>query len=433
MTWNQMTFNSAAAWRALPQIAALLGTAALLLMMPGACQAFSVLAHQAIVDQAWDATLVPALRKRFPNATQQELEDARGYARGGSHLPDLGYFPLGSHLFTDLLHYVRTGDFYERAVKEAGTPQEYAFALGMLAHYEADTIGHPEGTNLAVPMIYPELAEKYGASATYADSPSAHLETEFRFDILQVAHRREVPKLFEHSVEFKVPRDFLERVFQETYGFKLDDLFENYDVAVTTYRWGFRTLIDEATGIAWGLYQGDIESLEPGIKRGDFISEMSRTDFVKQFGSAFLEPGYFARFVGFLGNLVPNIGPLKNLPYKTLPDNVKQIFFHAYRDASNQYVKEISVVQGGRILLPNLILDTGEPDRAGRYEPADKAYAELLDRHAQDHFARMPRELAEDMLAHFRDRNAAMSFENDQSKRAKILAEMNELQSTTHR
>jgi hypothetical protein len=428
-----MTLSSAVAWRALPRIAALLSIAALLLMTPGAGHAFSVLAHQAIVDQAWDGTLVPAVRKRFPTATQQELEDAHGYARGGSHLPDLGYFPLGSHLFTDLLHYVRTGDFYERAVKEAGTPQEYAFALGMLAHYEADTIGHPEGTNRAVPIIYPKLAEKYGASATYADSPSAHLETEFRFDILQVAHRHEVPKLFEHSVEFKVPRDFLERVFQETYGFKLDDLFENYDVAVNTYRWGFRTLIDEATGIAWELYREDIESLEPGTKRGDFISEMSRTDFVKQFGSAFLEPGYFARFVGFLGNLVPNIGPLKNLPYKPLPDNVKQSFFHAYRDASNQYVKEISVVQGGRILLPNLILDTGEPDRAGGYVPADKAYAELLDHHAQDHFAQMPKDLAADMLAHFRDRNAAVSFEDDQSKRAKILEEINELQSETHR
>ena len=101
------------AQRALPRFAALLSTAALLLMMPAACQAFSALAHQAVVDQAWDGTLVPAVRKRFPNATQQDLDDARGYARGGSHLPDLGYFPLGSHLFTDLLHYVRTGDFYE--------------------------------------------------------------------------------------------------------------------------------------------------------------------------------------------------------------------------------------------------------------------------------------------------------------------------------
>jgi Zinc dependent phospholipase C len=407
--------------------------AALLVMMPTTTQAFSVLAHQAIVDQAWDGTLVPAVRKRFPNVTQQELDDSRGYARGGSHLPDLGYFPLGSHLFTDLLHYVRTGDFYERALKEAGTPQEYAFALGMLAHYEADTIGHPEGTNLAVPIIYPELAEKHGASATYADSPSAHLETEFRFDVLQVAHRHEVPKLFEHSIEFKVPRDFLEREFQETYGFKLDDLFVNYDVAVNTYRWGFRTLIDEATGIAWELYRGDIQSLEPGIKRGDFVNEMSRADFVNEFGKAFLEPGYFARFVGFLGNLVPNIGPLKNLPYKPLPDNVKQIYFHAYRDSSNHYVKEISIVETGTIVLPNLILDTGEPDRAGRYAPADKAYAELLDHHAQDHFAHMSKELGDNMLAHFHDRNAAVSFETDQSKRAKILNEVNELESTTHR
>src|SRR5258708_24000656 len=117
MTESRMTLSSAAAWRALPQVAALVSTAALLLMMPGACQAFSVLAHQAVVDQAWDGTLVPAVRKRFPNTPQQELDDARGYARGGSHLPDLGYFPLGNHLFTDLLHYVRTGDFYERSVK----------------------------------------------------------------------------------------------------------------------------------------------------------------------------------------------------------------------------------------------------------------------------------------------------------------------------
>jgi hypothetical protein len=77
-------------------------------MIPAACQAFSVLAHQTVVDQAGDTTLLPLLRKRFPNATQQDLDDTRGYARGGSHFPDLGYFPLGSHLFTDLLHYVRT-------------------------------------------------------------------------------------------------------------------------------------------------------------------------------------------------------------------------------------------------------------------------------------------------------------------------------------
>ena len=160
---------------------------------------------------------------------------------------------------------------------------------------------------------------------------------------------------------------------------------------------------------------------------------MSRADFVKEFGKAFLQPGYFARFVAFLGNLVPSIGPLKNLPYKPLPDSVKQLFFHAYRNASDQYLKELSFVAQGKILLPDLILDTGQPARAGAYAPADKAYAELLDHHAQDHFAQMPKALADDMLNHFRDRNAALSFEDSQSKRDKILDEVNQLASATHR
>jgi hypothetical protein len=296
----------------------------------------------------------------------------------------------------------------------------------MLAHYETDTIGHPEATNLAVPIIYPKLAEKYGESATYADSPSAHLETEFRFDVLQVAHRREIPNLFEHSLDFKVPRKFLERVFEETYGLKLNDLFVNYDVAINTYRWGFRSLINEGTGIAWELYRNDIESGQPGIKREQFVQTTSRAEFVKQFGQDFLEPSHLAGFIGFLGNLVPNIGPLKRLPFKPLPNDVQQFYFRAYRNASEQYVKEIATLQKGRMLLPDLILDTGEPARVGAYPPADKAYAELLDRHARENFANMPAPLAEDMLRHFHNRDAALKFEDDPKKRAKIVEELNQ-------
>ena len=422
---NRNNFES----RALRHTTTFLMMVVLPLMVPSICQAFSVVAHQAVVDQAWEGTLLPAIRQRFPSATQQELEDAHAYARGGSHLPDLGYFPLGNHLFTNLLHYVRTGDFYEKALNEARSPQEYAFALGMLAHYEVDTIGHPEATNLAVPIIYPKLDQKYGASVTYADSPSAHLETEFRFDVLEISRQHGTPNLFEDSIAFKVPKGFLQRVFLETYGLKLDDLFVNYDVALNTYRWGFRILIHEGTGIAWELYREDIETLQPGIKRAQFVHAMSRADFVQQFGKAFLEPSYFAQFIGFLGNLVPNIGPLKRLPYKPLPDNVKQFYFRAYRNASDQYLKQVSLaVSGGRLVLPNLILDTGEPAHAGTYAPADRAYAELLDHHAQDHFAHMPKALADDMLGHFRDRDAALKFEESDEKREKILQELNQFE-----
>lgn len=412
-------------WR----IAAPLIAAALILLAPSSGNAFSVLAHQAAVDQVWTDRLVPLIRQRFPNATQQELDGARAYARGGSHLPDLGYFPLGNRQFTDLLHYVRTGDFVSRLLAEAGSADEYAFALGVLAHYEVDSIGHPLATNLAVPIIYPELAATYGDTMTYADSPSAHLQTEFRFDVLQVARRGEVPDLFEHSVEFQVPKEFLQRVFKETYGLDLDDLFESFDVALTTYRWAFRTLIDEATGIAWQLYRADIQSLEPGVTRKQFLQAMPRGDFEREFGKAFLEPGYFARFVGFLGNLLPNVGPLKRLPYRPLPDRVKLLYVSGFHKAFNQNVREVAIVAKGRVQLENLNLDTGRPTRAGEYAPADKAYAELLRLHAKDNFARVPGDLAIDMLNHFRDRKAALAFEESAEDREKTLAALNALES----
>jgi hypothetical protein len=380
-----------------------------------------VLAHQALVDQAWNKTLLPLVRQRFPNATEQDLAEALSYARGGSHLPDLGYFPLGNRLFTDMLHYVRAGDFVSGLIAEAGSAQEYAFALGVLAHYEADTIGHPLATNLAVPILYPDLAAQYGDSVTYADAPSAHLQTEFRFDVLQVAHRGEVPDLFEHSMKFQVPREFLDRVFRENYGLGLDELFDNYDVAILTYRWGFRLLIDETTGIAWRLYQSDIEALEPGMTHANFLHAMSRDNFEQQFGKAFLEPGYFVRFVGFVGNLLPNIGPLARLPYKPLPENVRQLYFGAFHKASGHYQQDLTEAAKKPPRFPNLILDTGTPDRPGSYQPADKAYAELLRLHAKDHFARVPKPLADDMLRHFHDRDAALAFEDDTKEREETL------------
>src|SRR5215203_3025131 len=120
----------------------------LLLAQPTHSAAFSVLAHQAVVDRSWDATLTPEIRRRFPGT---DLKRARAFAYGGSHVADLGYFPLGSKLFTELLHYVRTGDFVTNLIASARDADEYAFALGALAHYVADTTGHPEATNRVVP------------------------------------------------------------------------------------------------------------------------------------------------------------------------------------------------------------------------------------------------------------------------------------------
>src|SRR5581483_41283 len=113
------------------------------------------MSHQALIDSAWDIAFKPLILKRFPNATPEELKEAHSYAWGGAVIQDLGYYPFGSKLFSDLTHYVRSGDFVVALLDDAQTLDEYAFALGAMAHYAADNEGHRVAVNKAVPILYP--------------------------------------------------------------------------------------------------------------------------------------------------------------------------------------------------------------------------------------------------------------------------------------
>src|SRR6266436_7852895 len=169
---------------------------ALLLLFPGflaRVHGYSVLAHEALIDAGWETGVRHLLLTRFPNATPDELRQARGFAYGGAIIQDLGYYPHGSHFFTDLVHYVRSGDFIQALIRDSQDLDEYAFALGALAHYAADSNGHRMAVNRAVPILYPALRKKYADVATYEDDPTAHLRTEFGFDVLQVAKERYAP------------------------------------------------------------------------------------------------------------------------------------------------------------------------------------------------------------------------------------------------
>ena len=152
--------------------------------------AYSVLSHEALIDAAWETGIRPVLLKRFPNATPDELRKAHGFAYGGAIIQDLGYYPHGTHFFSDLVHYVRSGDFIQALIRDSQDLDEYAFALGALAHYAADSNGHRMAVNRAVPILYPALRKEYADVATYEDNPNAHLRTEFGFDVLQVAKER---------------------------------------------------------------------------------------------------------------------------------------------------------------------------------------------------------------------------------------------------
>ena len=138
--------------------------------------AYSLLTHEQLIDLTWDSSIVPLLKSRYPNLTPAEIEHARAYAYGGCVIQDIGYYPFGDQFFSNLTHYVRSGDFVVNLFRNAGNADELAFAVGALSHYIGDSVGHSQATNRAVPIEFPKLEKKYGHSVSYAEGEQQHVQ-----------------------------------------------------------------------------------------------------------------------------------------------------------------------------------------------------------------------------------------------------------------
>src|SRR5579883_611204 len=252
---------------------------ALLLCAPPAASSYSILTHEAIVDSTWDSAIRPLLLKRFPTATADDLVQAHGYAYGGSIIQDLGYYPFGSKFYSDLTHYVRSGDFISNLIRESQDLNEYAFALGALSHYAADDNGHRIATNVSVPLLYPKLRSRFGKSITYADDPVSHTRTEFGFDVFQASKGRYASDTYKGFVGFQVAKPVLERAFLDTYGLRLEQVFVNVDLAIGSYRRAVGTVLPALTRVAWQLKRQEIRKDAPGITRRKFLYNLSRSSF----------------------------------------------------------------------------------------------------------------------------------------------------------
>src|SRR5260370_31531298 len=214
----------------------LVGLSAIVMLgLPIPASSYSVLTHEAIIDTLWIDSIQPVLTKRFPEASAEQLKEAHAYAYGGCIIQDLGYYPFGSKEFSNLVHYVRSGDFVVTLIHDAADINEYAFALGALSHYVADNDGHP-AVNHAVGVEYPNLRAKYGDQVTYGENPTAHVKTEFGFDVVEVAKHRYPSDAYHDFIGFNGAQPLLERAFPETYGIHLKDVFGNLDLAIGTYR-----------------------------------------------------------------------------------------------------------------------------------------------------------------------------------------------------
>jgi len=342
------------------------------------CACYSVLTHEAIVDAAWRDTIAPLLLKRFPNATPEELLQAHAYVYGGAIIQDMGYYPFGSRFFSDLTHYVRSGDFVIALIEESKDLNEYAFALGALSHYAADTSGHALATNRSVGLMYPKLAHKYGPIVTYEEKPSAHSQVEFGFDVDQVAEGHYAPQAYHDFIGFEVSKDVLERAFARTYSMEMSSVFGSVDLAIGSYRHSVSSIIPRTTKVAWHLKKHEIQNADPSETRKKFVYNISSSGYRQDWGAIYEKPGFFARFKAFILRPIPKVGPLSALAFHPPTPAVEQMYMHSFNEALDHYKHLLLSQQEGRLQLPNDNFDTGEMTVPGAYRLTDKSYATLL-------------------------------------------------------
>jgi hypothetical protein len=397
-----------------------------------ACQGYSVLTHEAIIDSAWDDAIKPLLLKRFPASTPEELKAAHSYAYGGCVIQDLGYYPFGSHLFSDLVHYVRTGDFVQALIRDSQDLNDYAFALGALAHYAADNEGHRIAVNRSVPMLYPKLRAKFGDTITYDQNPAAHLKTEFGFDVLEVAKGRYAPDAYRDFIGFQVSKPLLEKAFQETYSVELKAVFSDFDLSVGTYRYSVSKAIPTATKVAWDTNKDQIQKDVPGITREKFLYHISRSSYEKNWGRKYQKPSFKDKLLAFFFRLVPKIGPFSVFKFRTPTPPAEKLFEASFNKSVTDYESFLrDEKDSGKIDLENDNFDTGTLTGPGEYPLADKTYAQLLDRLAKDHFAQISPELRKVLLDFYADPNAPFTTKKDKVEWAKVLKEVDELKNAS--
>jgi hypothetical protein len=359
-------------------------TSAIVFAVASHTRAYSVLAHEANVDALWDSAIRPLIARRYPHITPQELQRARASAYGGSVIQDLGYYPFGSRFFSNLLHYVRTGDFVEEMLRSAKDANELAFAIGALAHYAADNVGHPEAVNRAVPLLFPKLQAKYGDRVTYVQSPVSHVMTEFSFDVVQVAGGGYVPDAYHAFIGFDVQLPLLERAFRSTYGLEMRDVFGEEELALSTYRHAVSELIPKITETAWRDKRKQIEKLTPGIEERNFVFRYTNLDYSSEFPGRYRKPGLFMRFIAFLYRLLPKIGPLRPLAFRAPTPEAERLFGESLHDTRARFADALTAVAEGRLDLANTNFDIGRRSTYGEYALADDTYRELLKRLDRD-------------------------------------------------
>jgi hypothetical protein len=393
-------------------------------------RAYSVLTHEEIVDLLWNSQLRPMILARYPGLTDDQMREAHAYAYGGAVIQDMGYYPFGNKEFSDLVHYVRSGDFVMELIKESQNADEYAFALGALSHYASDITGHP-AVNQSVAIAYPKLRAKFGPIVLYAQDTTAHIRTEFGFDMAQVAKERYAPQQYHDFIGFEVSKELLERVFPVVYGMQLKDVVPHEDLAIGSFRYSVSTLIPHMTQVALRTHKKEIMHEVPNFQKQKFLYRLSRADYEKSWGKKYQRAGFGERLLAVLLKILPKVGPLKALDFNIPTAKTENLYFTSINATVDDYGSLLKQVHGRSISLPDNDLDSGKATAAGEYTLADDTYAKMLSQLADKKFDVTTVSLRKNILGFYENASAPNDTKKDPGRWQKVQANLDALKSFT--
>ena len=432
---------------------------------------YSLLTHEQLIDLTWDASIVPLLKSRYPTLTDAQLEHARAYAYGGCVIQDIGYYPYGDPFFSNLTHYVRSGDFVVNLFRNAGNADELAFAVGALSHFIGDNIGHSEATNHAVPVEFPKLEKKYGKTVNYAQGESEHVRTEYAYDINEIAHLRFAPVRYLKHVGLEVPQRQLELAFYQTYGLAEDfSQGKGKRVNVKGYRFAVRSFIPEVSYAVTLLKRKKEPPVvdSPELKR--LVAELAAVDAKANWQQYRAKPGIGTYSLAGLIWIFPKVGPIKfvsvkgptvdtDLAYtRSVLRSTDLLNFTLRRftppPATTAGAKEAAamdvhsepppsdpltpkagaeqvVVRGApdpRHPLQNRDLDTGLPVKPAGYPLTDVTYCKLVHTLVAKPTQAIPPGIKEDILAYYADMNVEFATKKKDAEWKTLQADLVTLQ-----
>jgi len=394
----------------------------LVVMLSGShAVSYSVLTHEELIDLAWNESIRPFLLARFPGATEAQLREAHAYAYGGSAIQDMGYYPFGKKSFSNLTHYVRTGDFISCLFRNARSIDEFAFAIGALSHYLGDTIGHSEAINPATALEFPNLERKYGRSVTYGESPHGHIRTEFAFDVDALTDYTFAPPAYLRYIGFKVPRKFLEAAFAETYGFDIHEILGRAHPALRSYGTSVRSFIPAFAEAEVVLHRHQFPPHPKDEAYRIFAERVARTSYERQWKHTYRGPGFKSHLLAILVFIIPKIGPASDLAIKIPSADTEEQYFRSVNHTTDAFRALLQKVNAdGRVpAIANLDLDTGGRVKRGDYPLADQAYAALLDRLTSRPSRAVPEDLKQNVLEYYAD--AVIESDSGQHVNAQLI------------